>query len=114
MNINSIMLGLEPITNLPVEEADYAGKKAEYIVFNYADERFVEYGDDAPVMAQADIQIKMVLDVKKNYFNLKNQIKHYLLQNGAFNINCHSYVENADKGKIRNIIFECKFISSDI
>lgn len=114
MNINGIMLGLEPITDLTVEEGDYVGKNAEYIVFNYADERFIEYGNDLPVIAQANMQIKVVLDIKRNYFKLKNDIMHYLLENSAFNLTFQSYVESAERGKIRNLIFECKFISDDI
>lgn len=109
MNINAKLLELEDLTGLEVEEDDYSGDKDEYIVFTYADERYTEYGDDIPIAETADVMLKCVLKKSRNYFAMKEDIKKFLVEAGAYQITSNSYCEvTADKKVYRNLIIEFK------
>lgn len=110
MNVNGIMLGLEAVTGLEVEEDLYEGKNEEHITFTYADEHYDEFGDNKPIAEQCDMQIKVVLLKDTDYFDLKENIKLYLLQNEAFEINAQSYMDiTEDPKKHRILLVTCKF-----
>ena len=116
MNVNGIMLGLEEVTGLTVEEDSYTGKDAEYIVFNYADERGELFGDDTAVLETASMIINVTLTKYRrgasetNYQGLKKEIRAYLEEHDAYDITSSVFSEKlSDKDEVRHLVFECKF-----
>ncbi|MBQ0112680.1 MAG: hypothetical protein KBT03_06090 [Bacteroidales bacterium] len=110
MNVNGIMLELENVTGLSVEE-DYSEEHTEeWITFTYASEYYDEFGDNRPIAEVCDIQIKVTLLKNTDYFELKEKIKDYLLQNEAYDIQCQTYMDmTEDVQKYRLLIISCKF-----
>lgn len=111
MNVNKTMLKLEEITSLPVEEDEYEGTAQEYIIFNYADESSIEFGNDIPLINEADMTVKAVLNKSTNYFQIKDKIWEYLISCEAYDINFMTYLESiTGNKKKRNLIFDFKLM----
>jgi hypothetical protein len=57
MNVNSTVVTALTSLGLPIEANAYDGTAAEYIVFNYADERPTVYADDVDILDETVIQV---------------------------------------------------------
>lgn len=78
MDVNIDIQELGKITGLPVSPDLYSGNAEKYIVYTYADERAVFWGDDEVLADQATIQVNMFTPPKFNYMELKHKIRDYL------------------------------------
>lgn len=85
MDVNAEIQALETITGLPVSPDIYSGDEDKYIVYSYADERPVFFGDDEAIEDQAIIQVNLFTPPKFNYMALKHQIRDYLETLGEIN-----------------------------
>ena len=57
MNVNPTIIAALASLNLPVHANSYNGTVAEYIVFNYADERPALRADDTDILDETTIQV---------------------------------------------------------
>lgn len=57
MNINTIVVSALTPLNIPVAANAYLGDDAEYITFNYADERPALRADDTDILDETTIQV---------------------------------------------------------
>ena len=78
MDVNKDIQELGVITGLPISPDVYSGNAEKYIVYTYADERPVYWGDDQTMADQAIIQVNMFTPPKFNYMSLKHKIRDYL------------------------------------
>lgn len=78
MDVNKEIQELGAITGLPVAPDIYSGNAEKYIVYTYADERSVFWGDDDILSDQVTVQIALYTPPKFNYMELKHKIRNYL------------------------------------
>ncbi|MBQ3603948.1 MAG: hypothetical protein IJA02_08920 [Clostridia bacterium] len=80
MNINKLVIEcLKPI-NMPVCPGNYTGKKNEYIVFNYAGERPVIFGDNIDLIDITSVQVHCFTE--QNPQKIKKRIRRCLRSGG--------------------------------
>lgn len=85
MDVNKEIQKLGTLTGLPVSPDIYSGNEEKYIVYTYADERPVFWGDDETIADQVTIQVNMYTPPKFNYMDLKHMIRDYLETLGEIN-----------------------------
>ena len=85
MNVNQDIQKLEDITGLEVSPDIYKGGSDRYIVYVYADERSVFWGDDKVLEDSVTIQISLYTPPEFNHMNLKHMIRDYLERLGEVN-----------------------------
>lgn len=115
MNVNKELLELKKILNCPVAQDVYDGKENRWIVFTYADERGVYFGDDEEEMTRVYINLSYYTPIAYNYFEDKKNIKKSLMKNGFFIEYIKSWVEDLDIGieKIRHTVFVISKMDKD-
>ncbi len=91
---------------LPVTTDFFGGGEEEYVTFNYADDRAVAFADDAPILAEADMQIHYFLPADKNYLEAKKGMRKALFEAGFTYPEVAEFVE--PDSNVRHIVFECK------
>lgn len=80
MNVNELIQNSLAPLNLPVFANVYTGSAADYITFNYADERPILYADDVDEFDETTIQVHYF--TQENPQAMKKQIRKLLRQNG--------------------------------
>lgn len=111
MNLNSLLIELLGRTGLPVEQDEYSGKENKYILFVYADETPVQFGNDTVLADTAFLQIQLYTPKEFNYFALKKQIRN-LLEGADFLVqSTRSFLGDEYTGteKIRHTVFEASY-----
>lgn len=109
MTVNEkIKQALSPL-GIPVVADFYGGGKDEYFTFNYADDRAVDFGDDAPQHIVAYMQIHWFMPRQKDYLAGKKKIRNILFQAGF----TYPEVTVMTEGDIRHVIFECEIEDED-
>lgn len=85
---------------------DFFGEgEEEYFTFNYADDRAVSFGDDAPTSAVAYMQIHYFCPVKKDYLKLKKEVRKALIDAGFTYPVVTDATSSGDEE--RHLVFEC-------
>jgi len=102
MNINSIVISALASLNLPIIPNNYAGDAAEYIVFNYADERPALNADDTDILDETTIQVHYF--TKLNPQTNKKAIRR-LLRSAGFSIQSTQELYETDTGYTHIIVY---------
>ncbi|MCR4657325.1 MAG: hypothetical protein K5770_14045 [Lachnospiraceae bacterium] len=111
MDVNGIIKGLEQVTGLEVVQDIYEGKKKQYIVFSYQDERPALMGDDMVIFDRCDIYVHLYTEPQYDYHAMKHAIRDYLEGHG-FYVTIQSWIEDLDEQsvkKIRDTTFDCEY-----
>jgi len=112
--MNEIIKTLLDVFGHPVEYLKYTGKLSPYIVFNYADDRGVNFADDEPLDIEYDVQVHLFCLKSFNHEVLKNQIREALFSHD-FSYPSVQVLSEDDKGsgisdnRLNHIIFECTY-----
>lgn len=104
MTVNEKIIEALSSVGVPVTPDFNGGGKQEYITFNFADDRAVEFGDDAPLFDVAYMQIHYFLPSEKNYRETKKRIRKLLFDAGF----TFPDVTEVTEGKKRHLVFECE------
>lgn len=110
MNINPIVISALSSLSLPVEPDRYKGTAAEYITFNYSDERPALNADDIDVEDETTIQVHYF--TKSDPQTNKKAIRR-LLRAGGFSIISTSQFPDIDNPEVTHVIVEAE-ISGEI
>lgn len=114
MNLNSKLKSLLGVTGLPVEQDEYTGKRAAYIIFVYEDERPESHADNKVTNDTAYLQIQLITPKEYNYFPLKHRIRD-LLEGADFSVlSIRSFLGDVYQGteKTRQTVFEVSYTGS--
>ena len=111
MNCNSKIRTALSGLGIPVEQDEYEGTAKKYIVFMYADETPVLWGDDGVLADTVFIQLQLITPKDFNYFALKHQIRDLLEADGFLVTSTLSMLGDVYNGtdKVRQTIFEIQY-----
>lgn len=104
--VNKIITTALKSLGLPIAERLYEGKATEYITFNWADDRAVDFGDDVPEADVAYMQIHYVCPWNKDYKSTKRSIRQLLHSAGFTWPEVTDVSEEASR--LRHFVFECE------
>ena len=106
MSVNKrIIEALNPF-GIPVKPELYTGSEKTYVVFNYADDRGADYGDNTPQCTVAYMQVHLFMPLNQNGLALKKEIREALFGAGFTYPSVTILTEQ--ENNIRHIIFECE------
>jgi len=95
MNVNPIVTSALSSLELPVFPNVYDGTKAEYITFNYSDERPAVRADDEDILDETTIQVHYF--TKTNPQSMKKAIRKALRAAGFSIISTQEFYESDTK-----------------
>lgn len=111
MDLNAIIIGLEPVTGISVYPDEVPAGEEKSLSFTYEDERPVFWGDNIPVADTAYLQITMYTPEGYDYINLKHVIRDYLEGKGFCVTSIESWLESGLTGtkRTRHTVFEVNY-----
>lgn len=109
MTVNKIIKTALMPFGIPITTDFYGGGKDEYFTFNYADDRAVDFGDNAPTHVVAYMQIHYFLPMDKDYLSMKKKIRRALFEAGF----TYPDVTEITESNIRHLIFSCNIENED-
>jgi hypothetical protein len=111
MTVNETIINALSQFGLTVTPDFFGGGADEYFTFNYADDRAVDFGDDAPDHVVAYMQIHYFAPMWKDYLSIKKKVRKALFQAGF------TYPDVTDvtdtESEIRHLVFECDIENED-
>lgn len=111
MNLNEKLNALLGKTGLEIEQDEYTGKKDQYIIYTYENERPGSFGDNSPTSDTAYVQIQLITPKNFNYFELKTKIRNLLEDADFLVLSTRSFLGSVYTGteKIRQTVFEVSY-----
>lgn len=104
MTVNQILIDALSPLGIPVTPDFNGGGAKEYITFNCVDDSGAVFGDDAPILDVALMQIHYFLPLNKDYLGTRKKIRRRLFEAGF----TFPEVEELTEETKRHIIFECE------
>ena len=108
MTTNQKIIGALKPFNRPVMphlyDEEEEKREKEYFTFNYADDRAVEFADDAPTHTVHYMQIHLFLPLDVNNLKLKKEVRNALFQAGF----TYPAITMQPENNKMHIIFECE------
>lgn len=113
MSVNSILKSCLDTNGYPVEFNKYEGSAYPYFVFNFADERGVEFCDDQPEMIETSIQIHLFCLATFNHLALKNKVRNDLSALYFSFPTVQTFEETDESGiRLNHLVFECEYVAA--
>lgn len=100
----AIISALKPF-GYPCKPNLYDGKEKKYFVFNTADERGADYGDNEPGCILVNMQIHFFLPLGENHIAEKKKVREALFAAGFTYPVVTELIEA--ENNIRHIVYEC-------
>ncbi len=111
MDLNAIIMGLEPVTEIPVYPDTAPAGEEKSISFTYEDERPEFFGNNIPIADTAYLQITLYTPEGYDYMDLKHMIRDYLEEKGFCVTSIESWLESGLTGtrRTRHTVFEANY-----
>lgn len=114
MNVNDKIFAIQEIDgigDIGIALDVYSGRKTRWIVFNYADERGVNFAEDTNQDEKCEMQVHLYTPLEEDYMELKEKIKKYLKTIASSDVRIRTLYEQ--EKKMRHLIFEFEMLEEE-
>lgn len=105
MSVNKIIRETLAPFGFPCRPDVYSGNEKKYFVFNTADERGADFGDNRPGCTVTYVQVHLFFPLEENHLSLKKQVSEALFHAGFTYPSVQEFT--LAEGKLKHIVYEC-------